>query len=165
MKAGLLFISLFFISVGMKAQSVPDDEPMYVLDSVVVPQSAMEKLTPDMIGLITVAKGSKAVEKYGKQAENGVMYIETKPFAHKRVNEFLKQASPAYDSLYRKYGSDSSFYIVINGKPVTPTNEALFVTLGPRSFRSLEVISGKEAQKKYEVKDRVAGVIIISSEE
>ncbi len=164
MKARILLSSLLFISVGAMAQ-VAGDDPVYVLDSVVVNQAAIGQVSPDRIGVITIAKGSKAVLKYGSQAENGVVYIETKPFARKRVNVLLSSESPAYDSLLRKYGNDSSFYFIVNGKPVTPTNETGLMTLDRKTFRSLRIISDKEVQDKYQVMDRKAGIVITSSEE
>ncbi|WP_142685118.1 hypothetical protein [Chitinophaga polysaccharea] len=164
MKARILLSSLLFISVGAMAQ-VAGDDPVYVLDSVVVNQAAIGQVSPDRIGVITIAKGAKAVLKYGSQAENGVVYIETKPFARKRVNMLLSSESPAYDSLLRKYGNDSSFYFIVNGKPVTPTNETGLMTLDRKTFRSVRVISDKEVQDKYQVMDRKAGIVITSSEE
>lgn len=164
MKARILFSSLLFISVGAMAQ-VADDDPVYVLDSVVVNQAAIGQVSPDRIGVITIAKGAKAVLKYGSQAENGVVYIETKPFARKRVNVLLSSQSPAYDSLLRRYGNDSSFYFIVNGQPVTPTNETGLMTLDRKTFRSLRIISDKEVQDKYQVMDRKAGIVITSSEE
>ncbi|HWV68649.1 hypothetical protein [Chitinophaga sp.] len=164
MKARILLSSLLFISVGAMAQ-VAGDDPVYVLDSVVVNQAAIGQVSPDRIGVITIAKGSKAVLKYGSQAENGVVYIETKPFARKRVNVLLSSESPAYDSLLRKYGNDSSFYFIVNGKPVTPTNETGLMTLDRKTFRSMRIISDKEVQDKYQVMDRKAGIVITSSEE
>ena len=164
MKARILFSSLLFISVGAMAQ-VAGDDPVYVLDSVVVNQAAIGQVSPDRIGVITIAKGAKAVLKYGSQAENGVVYIETKPFARKRVNVLLSSQSPAYDSLLRRYGNDSSFYFIVNGKPVTPTNETGLMTLDRKNFRSLRIISDKEVQDKYQVMDRKAGIVITSSEE
>lgn len=164
MKARILLSSLLFISVGAMAQ-VADDDPVYVLDSVVVNQAAIGQVSPDRIGVITIAKGAKAVLKYGSQAENGVVYIETKPFARKRVNVLLSSESPAYDSLLHKYGNDSSFYFIVNGKPVTPTNETGLMTLDRKTFRSVRIISDKEVQDKYQVMDRKAGIVITSSEE
>lgn len=165
MKARILLISLLFISIGAVAQSVEGDDPVYVLDSVVTTQTAIGKVTPDRIGLITIAKGDKAVLKYGNQAANGVVYIETKPFARKRVNALLSSESPAYDSLLRQYGNDSSFYFVVNGKPIIPTNETGLMTVDRKTFRSVKIISDKEVQDKYQVMDRKAGIIITSSED
>jgi hypothetical protein len=165
MKARILLISLLFISIGAMAQAVEDDDPVYVLDSVVVTQTAIGQVTPDRIGLITIAKGSKAVLKYGSQAANGVVYIETKPFARKRVNALLSSESPEYDSLLRKYGNDSSFYFIVNGKPITPTNETGLMTVDRKTFRTVRVIPEKEVQDKYQVMDRKAGIVITSSED
>jgi len=82
-----------------------------------------------------------------------------------RVNALLSSESPAYDSLLRKYGNDSSFYFIVNGKPVTPTNETGLMTVDRKTFRSVKVISDKEVQDKYQVMDRKAGIVITSSED
>ncbi|MFY0254975.1 hypothetical protein ACDQ55_13590 [Chitinophaga sp. 30R24] len=165
MKARIIFISILLISMRAMAQSVQEDDPVYVLDSVVVTQAAIGQVTPDRIGLITIAKGSKAVLKYGSQAANGVVYIETKPFARKRVNALLSRESPAYDSLLRKYGNDSSFFYIVNGQPITPTNETGLMTVDQKTFRSVRIISENEVQDKYQVMDKKAGVIITSTED
>ena len=165
MKARILLISLLCISIGAMAQSVADDDPVYVLDSVVVTQTAISQVSPDRIGVITIAKGSKAILRYGSQAANGVVYIETKPFARQRVNVLLSSQSPPYDSLLHKYGNDSSFYFIVNGTPVTPVNETGFMTLDRKTFRTLQVISEAVLQDKYHIMDKKAGVIITSTED
>ena len=165
MNARILLAALLFVATGAAAQSVEGDDPVYVLDSVVTTQAAIGKVTPDRIGLITIAKGNKAVLKYGSQAANGVVYIETKPFARKRVNALLSSESPAYDSPLRQYGNDSSFYFIVNGKPITPTDETGLMTVDKKTFRSVKIISDKAVQDKYQVMDKKAGIIITSSED
>lgn len=149
---------------GAMAQAVADDDPVYVLDSVVVTQAAIGQVSPDRIGVITIAKGSKAVLKYGSQAENGVVYIETKPFARKRVQVLLSGKSPQYDSLLHKYGNDSSFLYVVNGHPMEPANETLFMTLDQKTFRSINIITKDNELMKTHGKHE-AVIVITSSEE
>ncbi|PSL46098.1 hypothetical protein CLV51_10374 [Chitinophaga niastensis] len=167
MKARILLISALFFSFGATAQSVENDDPVYVLDSVVVTQSIIGQVTPDKIGLITIAtgKGTKTLLKYGSQAANGVVYVETKPFARKRVNTLLSLMSPAYDSLLHKYGNDSSFYFIVNNKPITTNNEMGLMTVDTKTFISVKILSEQELQDKYQVMDRKVGILISSREE
>ena len=165
MRAGILLIaiSLFFGSQHAFAQEEEGD-PVYVVDSVLSAQNALEKIPPDQIGIITIAHGSKAVAKYGPQALNGVVYIETKPFARRRVNELLRKHSPDYDKAWKKFGGDSSFYFIVNTQPVTPTNESLLMTLDAKTLKTIKVIESGELEDKYRIKGHPIGVIITSSE-
>ncbi|RBL91551.1 hypothetical protein [Chitinophaga flava] len=165
MKARILLFSLILTSFSALAQNEENDVPVYVVDSVLTTQAAMESISPDQIGLITIARGKKAILKYGSQAANGVVYVETKPFARKRVRHLLSMASPAYDSLLRRYGSDSSFLYIVNDKPVTPTDETRLMTVDNKTFVSVEILSPKKVEELYHIKNRQAGVRIISTEE
>ncbi|MBO9730052.1 MAG: hypothetical protein J7623_15550 [Chitinophaga sp.] len=165
MKAWILLVSSLFMFTGAMAQAVADDDPVYVLDSVVVTQAVVGQVSPDRIGLMTIAKGSKAVLKYGSQAENGVVYIETKPFARKRVQTLLRSKSPQYDSLLNKYGNDSSFLYVVNGHPMEPTNETLFMTLDQKTFRSINILTREQIVKSFGEAKHEAVIVITSSEE
>jgi hypothetical protein len=163
-KAWILTGSLLLCAPGALAQQEEDDTPVYVIDSVLATPALMENLPPDQIGLITIAHGQKAILKYGSQAANGVVYVETKPFARKRVRRLLSAAAPAYDSLLRRYGNDSSFQYIVNDKPVTPTDEARLMTLDQKTFVSLEIISAKVLEERYHIRNRQAGVLIVSTE-
>ncbi|MBC9929612.1 hypothetical protein [Chitinophaga qingshengii] len=162
-KARILLCSLLLTTLGALAQS-EEDVPVYVIDSVLASPALMENLAPDQIGLITIAHGKKAVLKYGSQAANGVVYVETKPFARKRVRRLLSAAAPAYDSLLQRYGSDSTFQYIVNDVPITPTDETRLMTLDQRTFVSLEIISPKVLEEIYHIKNRQAGVRIVSTE-
>lgn len=163
-KARILLCSLLLTTLGAVAQQGESDAPVYVIDSVLATPALMENLPPDQIGLITIAHGQKAVLKYGSQAANGVIYVETKPFARRRVRRLLSAAAPAYDSLLHRYGNDSSFQYIVNDHIITPTDETRLMTVDNRTFVSLEVISPKVLEEIYHIKNRQVGVRIISTE-
>ncbi|QJB30275.1 hypothetical protein HF324_02510 [Chitinophaga oryzae] len=160
-KTRILLCSLLLTSLGALAQH---EGEIYVIDSVEATSALMENLSPDQIGLISIVKGQKAVEKYGSRAANAVIYVETKPFARKRVRRLLSAAAPAYDSLLRRYGSDSSFQYIVNDYPVTPTDETRLMTLDKKTFVSLEIVSPRVLEERYHIKNRQAGVLIVSTE-
>ena len=54
------------------------EKPLIFIDGKKANQKKMNKLDPDQIESINVLKGDKAVEKYGKKAENGAIEITTK---------------------------------------------------------------------------------------
>ncbi|HVI49386.1 MAG TPA: hypothetical protein VM802_31260 [Chitinophaga sp.] len=164
-KAWMIFCCLVTVSFGAVAQSEEDAPTVYVIDSVQTTSAALEKISPDQLASITVAKGQKAVDKYGPQAANGVVYIETKPFARRRINKLFSEASPAYDQLLKRYGNDSSFCYIINNKPVSPVGEARLMTLDKKTFISLEILTPRQLQKKFQINGKKAGVLIISTEE
>ncbi|MCW3466829.1 hypothetical protein [Chitinophaga nivalis] len=165
MKARILFICLLFTSLSVFAQEEENDDPVYVLDSVLVTPAAVSQLSADQIGVITIAKGRRAILKYGSQAANGVVYMETKPFARKRVQALLREVAPAYDSLMKCYMNDSSCYFIVNDKPVTPTDEARMMTLDKKTFRSLQIITDKKSREQYLVPANKVGILIRSTED
>ncbi|MBC9913276.1 hypothetical protein [Chitinophaga varians] len=163
-KARILLCSLLLTTLGAMAQQEENDAPVYVIDSVLATPALMENLPPDQIGLITIAHGQKAILKYGSQAANGVVYVETKPFARSRVRRLLSTKAPAYDSLLRRYGNDSSFQYIVNDHIITPTDETRLMTVDQKTYVSLEILSPKVLEEIYHIRGRQAGVRIVSTE-
>ncbi|SHM71044.1 hypothetical protein SAMN05444266_11073 [Chitinophaga jiangningensis] len=165
MRFNRFLLSLLLLPAAVFAQTEEEGDPVYVVDSVLVTPGAANQITPDQIGLITIAKGRKAVLLYGAQAENGVIYMETKAFARKRVNNFLKSVAPAYDSLRKTGIADSTIAFVVNDQLVGEKNEALLFTVDEKTFRTLELVPAKELEQKYQLTGKKAGVRITSSED
>ena len=55
-----------------------DGKPLIIMDGKEVPDGKMEDLDHENIETIEVLKGSKAVEKYGEKARDGVVIINSK---------------------------------------------------------------------------------------
>ncbi len=55
-----------------------DDKPLIIMDGKELPDGKMEDLDHENIETIEVLKGSKAVEKYGEKARDGVVIITSK---------------------------------------------------------------------------------------
>lgn len=53
-------------------------EPLYIVDGKKAKSKDIKKISPSDIESVNVFKGDKAIEKYGKKAENGVVEITTK---------------------------------------------------------------------------------------
>ena len=58
--------------VGLK------DEPIYIVDGIVVPSLRIKEITPSNIEKIDVLKGQTAIDKYGEKGKNGVVKITLK---------------------------------------------------------------------------------------
>lgn len=55
-----------------------DSKPLIIMDGKEVPDGKMKDLDHENIETIEVLKGSKAVEKYGEKAKDGVVIITSK---------------------------------------------------------------------------------------
>ena len=53
-------------------------EPLFIVDDKETPSKKAKEINPDNIKTMNVLKGKKAIDKYGKKAENGVIEITTK---------------------------------------------------------------------------------------
>ena len=53
-------------------------EPLYILDGVIISSDKMKEITPSNIEKIDVLKGQKAFDSYGEKGNNGVIKITTK---------------------------------------------------------------------------------------
>lgn len=62
-------------TIGLKGEN---DSVLYFLNEVEIPKKDMEKIIPSEIESITVLKDKRAMEKYGRRAEHGVIEIQLK---------------------------------------------------------------------------------------
>ena len=91
----LVFILLTFISICSYGQSPKrvvkklGSNPVFFIDSVNVLQSDLQKYNPEQIAAVTVFKDKEAINILGEEGKDGVVYIETIPFAKKTLLEIL----------------------------------------------------------------------------
>ena len=64
-------------SIRIRGNTLPGEDPLYIIDGIEVPATGIKKLTPDMIENVTVLKNSAAAA-YGPKAQYGVVIITTK---------------------------------------------------------------------------------------
>jgi hypothetical protein len=105
----------------------------------------LRKTDPNLIESMTVWKREKAIEKYGKEGENGAIEIITKYYKEKTEKDTRKPI------------------IIINGRRTETTLEEL-EKIDPNLIQSMNVIKGKNAIEKYG-KDAEKGAIEISTKE
>jgi TonB family protein len=63
-------------TIVVKSKEIPGENVLYVMDG--KEYDKLPDIAPDDIESIEVLKGEKAIEKYGKKAQNGVIVIERK---------------------------------------------------------------------------------------
>ncbi len=101
----------------------------------------LRKTDPNLIESMTVWKGEKAIEKYGKEGKNGAIEIITKDYKEKTEKDTKKPI------------------IIINGRRTETTPEELD-KMDPNLIQSMNVLKGKNAIEKYS-KEGENGVIEI----
>lgn len=137
-----------------------DSVPVYVVDSIVANPDVMKTIRPDQIAMLTVSKGSKAVEKYGSQAENGVIYIETKDFARQRYQRLISNYSKEYATLLKEKNGDKDIQYIVNDSLVTEQLESTLAPVNQRNVITITTLSPKELSKTYKIKDKLLGILI-----
>ncbi len=159
MQFRLILAGFLLWSMISKAQ----DGTLFIVDSVEV-EDGLNHLSPDKIAFMNVVKSPTLQAKYGAKAENGIIYIETKPFARKRYNRLFSELSPAFEAALKKYGSDSVFQYILDGTKIDETSMNMLAALEKKGIGSLVVVDAAMLKSKYGVKekDKKLGVIITS---
>lgn len=137
---------------------VPQNALMFV-DSV-ESKKGMEGLDPRNIALIDIVKGSKLKEKYGPRGENGVIFIETLPFAYKRYTRMFSELSESYRQAFTKAGSDSTFAYVLDGSPIESNQGQMLAAL---ERKNISIITVTPADKPAQVPAGKKSVVVITS--
>lgn len=120
-------------------------------------KNGMEGLDPTKIALIDIVKGSKLKEKYGPRGEDGVIFIETVPFARKRYTRMFGEISADYQQELKKAGSDSAFLYLLDGSPIENNQAQMLAALERKNIDGIKVIPaakltdvpGDHTGKKY----------------
>ncbi|MBW8687702.1 hypothetical protein [Chitinophaga rhizophila] len=136
---------------------VPQDALIFV-DSV-QSKKGMEGLDPRNIALIDVVRGSKLKEKYGPEAENGVIFIETLPFANKRYTRMFSDFSADYKAQLAKAGSDSSFVYVVDGALIEANRGQMLAALERKNIDSV-VLATPDRAKIFAQQNKTVVVIV-----
>ena len=122
------------------------DSALCIVDGKKVSREEVDRLSADQIKSVTVLKGKAAVEKYGDEAQGGVLLISTK-------EEDETQPMKITLSNDGKQDSPTSYY-VINGKKV-PAEVIDNLSSGKFSY----IINGKEVSSEDMEKLNLSGQV------
>lgn len=153
--------------MAQKVNELPfpaQEDPLFFVDSVESTQG-MAGLSPDKIALINVVKGAGLEARYGPRAASGVIYIETKPFAHRRYNNMFSELSPAYAQTLKQFGSDSSFQYIMDSTVLTDNIESMLAALERKNIAGIDILNKDALNKQFNIQDKRTGVVIRSKTE
>lgn len=155
------FKVIFLCLLGWSTATMAQDSTLFIVDSV-ESVNGLGNLTPDKIAFINIVKSPTLQEKYGAKAANGIMYIETKPFARKRFTRLFSSISPDFEAAIKKAGGDSTFQYVLDGQKIDDTTMNMLAALEKNTIANIAVIDAKALKGQYQVKDKKVGVVITS---
>ncbi|HSR37591.1 MAG TPA: TonB-dependent receptor plug domain-containing protein [Phnomibacter sp.] len=138
--------------------------PLYYFDGIRISEEHMKMIDPSTIATVHVWKGDKAIDKFGTDAQYGVVEIISK--ANAEVATFVSppsssqslKAKATMSSLLQSASSATARpLILLNDKEITAEE---MKNLDPKSIMEIKVIKGADAFKQYGAKG-MNGVIII----
>ena len=123
---------------------------LYVENGNIMPQGYnLDKINPDSIFSLKILQKSKAIEKYGKAAEDkeGAVEIKLVGYSELKVEQVAEKNSPLYIQLY-PWGEE---------KQIT---KAELDNIDKKRIQSIEVMKNSDAKKKYGEKAGNGAIII-----
>jgi beta-lactamase regulating signal transducer with metallopeptidase domain len=167
----------------MTTQNDLPDDIIYVLDGKFIKKKEFDNLDKELIKKINVLKGDKAMAKYGKKGEFGVIEIYTDDSLNQNRITVTKLSNDNVETIYEtKDNQDSTITItadddytiiteekretkdlpvalyILNGKEV----DAASIDMDKLNIKSIQVYKGEKALKKFG-KSAEKGVIAITT--
>ncbi|NQX55949.1 hypothetical protein HQN86_20170 [Pedobacter panaciterrae] len=136
------------------------NDPVFILDSVQVFRGEMNSVDPNTIAVVTVYKGKNATDRFGAEAENGLVYMETISFVKKRYWTSLKSKSDDYLKHVPSPDEESSIFYILNGKPLLKDHEAGLSGITNENLQSVLIIDKNTLKKDYLIEGYSWGVLI-----
>ncbi len=141
------------------------NDPVFYLDSIRVNKGVLSVYDENEIAFITIYKEDNALKIAGNEGRNGVVFIYTKEYAKQKYWGFLKTKSIEYGKIVPDYNNDNTVTYVLNNKVLGKNYEVELYGLNDENFVDLKIIDSKELKKKFKVKEKKWGILIISKVE
>lgn len=123
-----------------------EKQPLYILDGKEITKKELDLLDEQTINSLSSVKGEQAIKEFGEKGENGVIIIKSRILGS-RNNSYIKTV-------------EASLYIV-DGKEVKKEE---FENIYPENIKSMNVLKGESATKKYGDKGENGVIEIITKE-
>ena len=166
MKLLFIFLLIPIFGLAQSAEKEPSEKigpnPIFIIDSVRITKAQFQKFNPNAIASLTVITDTSATNKYGTDAEDGVILIETKDFARKHYISYFRKKSKSYNSLYLVTKTDTDFQYIINDKIKTGNFEGDLAAINDDLFISIVILTADDLKIKYHVNNKEIGVLIKS---
>ena len=138
------------------------ENPLIFLDSVSIDRTAMLKFDPLAVASLTLLEGKDAMLTLGEAAKDGVIYIESIPFAKKRFQRYFRTKSKEYEDLVPNFDSDSTFQYILNDKVLEKDFEGNLASIDDKVFKQIKILSKEDLEKEYNINNKLVGVLIRS---
>ncbi|MDJ1472724.1 hypothetical protein QNI19_03105 [Cytophagaceae bacterium DM2B3-1] len=169
MQKRILTIAFSVLTFGQVIAQKPEKavkklgaNPVFMLDSTQVNQSALNGIDPNTIAIVNMFYDKEAVDLLGEKAKDGAVYMETKGFARSRFIRFFRSYSASYDSLIAKIGSDKDFQYILNDKIQEENYEGNLALVDNDNILGLEVIDATQLKNKYNITNKLVGIAVKS---
>jgi beta-lactamase regulating signal transducer with metallopeptidase domain len=123
-----------------------DKDPLYILDGKEINKKELELIDEQTINSLSRITGEQAINKYGENAKNGVVVIQSKKGGSTN-NPYVKIVK-------------AKLYIV-DGKEI---EEKDFKNIDPENIKSINVLKKESATEKYGKKGKNGAIEIITKE-
>ena len=133
-------------------------QPLYVVDGQVLSAGRAQEIDPDRIAGVEVLKGTRAVERYGDAAANGVVVITTKEGAARGGGQGVAvQGGSARIRVRGNTAISDDVLVLVDGHAVSA---ASLQDIPTADILDIQVLKGAAAVRQYG--DRAAeGVIVV----
>lgn len=135
-------------------------DPVFFVDSVRMTKNDLLKYEPNQIASVTVYKDKSAWEKFGSEAVNGLIYIETKDFAKKRYWNFLSSKSIEYKKLVPEPSQDNNVVYILNNKVLKENFEGDLASINNENFINIKIITSEILKSDFDITNKKGGVVI-----
>jgi hypothetical protein len=136
--------------------------PYFEVDGVPKNKSDLNTLNASDIASITTYYNKEAKKLYGDKAKDGVVIIETKPYATNKFESFFKSISKEYEEMLNNTGKTDIQYI-LNDRVLVENYEGTLAAIDNKTFKSIRLIDSSELDSIYQIKEKKVGVIISAS--
>ncbi len=142
-----------------------EEQPLIVIDGENLGKDAasLNALSPEYIERINVLKGQKAMDKYGAEGEEGVIEVWTKGRAGGapeeevdgkatiRIHKSSRMDASVPMGQIDGFDAENPPLLVIDGEKQGPYGKEVLLQdrLDPNAIKSITVLKGKSARKKY----------------
>ncbi len=134
--------------------------PYFIIDGQAADNSVLQATKPEDVASLTTYYGKEAITKYGEQAKDGAVEVETKPYSKAKYQQFFKEVSSEYKVKLAAEGSDDNFQYILNGKVLTKDFEGTLAGITPALLKEIKVIGGEEVASKFHVSGKSTGILI-----
>lgn len=165
----ILFALFSILNLNASAQKSPEKaakklgtNPMFFIDSIRVQKSDLANQDSEQVTLVIMFYDKEAIEKFGPEAQDGVVFVETKTYAKNKFINYFRKKSAAFDSLFVKNNGDLNFAYIINDKVQSGNFEGNLRSIDDSIFEKITIINKTQLEEQFKITNKDYGIIIQS---